>query len=156
MTVGSFTRENIILVGLTLLVVLAAASARDAGCAKACIEGLSKRRKETGHAVHYIHVCAPSTIVLYLIHCLTSTLQTSGASMLGDWPESGGRVDTTFHSDLHEDIYKLEKNFPDEYSPVRKVNQLVVHTGEELGVQTYIVPPPLICMCLTRTVFKSC
>lgn len=65
--------------------------------------------------------------------------------MLGDWPETGERIDTNFHSDVDEDIYELEKNFPEDYSPVRKVNQLVVHTGEKELVKTYIVPPPLIC-----------
>jgi hypothetical protein len=70
--------------------------------------------------------------------------------MLGDWPESGERIDTSFHSDLHEDIYDLEKSFPEDYSPVRKVNQIVVQTGEQLGVRTYIVPPPLICELTTR------
>lgn len=37
-------------------VVLAAASARHAECARACIEGLGERGKSTGKTTHYIHV----------------------------------------------------------------------------------------------------
>jgi len=64
---------------------------------------------------------------------------------LGDWPISGERVDTHVHSDVDENIYEIERDFPDSHSPVRKVNQLVVGLGETEGVKTYIVPPPLIC-----------
>lgn len=39
--------------------VIAAASARHEGCAKACLEGLSERAKVTGKATHYIHVRFP-------------------------------------------------------------------------------------------------
>jgi len=66
--------------------------------------------------------------------------------MLGDWPESGGRVDTSFHSDVDEDIFTTEKDFPENFSSVRKLNQIVVALGEEKKVKTYIVVPPLICM----------
>ena len=65
--------------------------------------------------------------------------------MFGDWPISGDRIDTHVHSDVDENIYEVEKKFPDSHSPVRKVNQLVVELGETEGVKTYIVPPPLIC-----------
>jgi len=65
--------------------------------------------------------------------------------MLGDWPETGGRIDTTTHSDVDENIFTLERDFPEKFSPVREVNQLVVKTGELNKVKTYIVPPPLIC-----------
>jgi len=70
-------------------------------------------------------------------------IHTSGASMVGDWPETGGRVDTTIHSDL-DDIYSLEKNFPESFSPVREVDLFVVEFGESKEVNTYIIPPPLI------------
>ncbi|RDW66477.1 NAD dependent epimerase family protein [Coleophoma cylindrospora] len=105
-------------------IVVAAASARHESCAKACIEGLGERQRRTGNTVHYIH--------------------TSGASMIGDWPVSGERVDTSFHSDLKEDIFMMEKTFPESYSQVRAINQVVVHTGEREHVKTYIVIPPLI------------
>lgn len=65
--------------------------------------------------------------------------------MVGDWPESGRRVDTSIHSDMQEDIYTLEKNHPEDLSPVRKVDVFVVEFGETKGVNTYIVTPPLIC-----------
>jgi hypothetical protein len=65
--------------------------------------------------------------------------------MLGDWPVSGERIDTAIYSDISDDIYAIEKNFPETHSPVRKVNQLVVALGEELRVKTYLVPAPLIC-----------
>jgi hypothetical protein len=55
-------------------------------------------------------------------------------------------VDTTIHSDVDEDIYGVEKGLEEDdgFSPVRKVDLLVVEFGEEVGVKTYIVPPPLI------------
>ena len=64
---------------------------------------------------------------------------------MGDWPISGERIDTHVYSDVDENIYEIERDFPDSHSPVRKVNQLVVGLGETEGVKTYIVPPPLIC-----------
>jgi hypothetical protein len=67
--------------------------------------------------------------------------------MIADWPVTGERIDTSIHSDVDEDIYLLEKNFLESYSPVRKVDQFVVDFGEMNGVKTYIVPPPLICEC---------
>ncbi|KAI9644016.1 hypothetical protein NHQ30_007368 [Ciborinia camelliae] len=89
-------------------VVIAAASARHEGCAKAYIVGLNERKLQTGRDV-------------------------SGASMLGDWPISGERIDTKIYSDVTDDIYSIERDFPEQYSPVRKVNQLVVGLGEERG-----------------------
>jgi hypothetical protein len=65
--------------------------------------------------------------------------------MVNDWPVTGERVDESFHSDLKEDIYELEKNHPENYSPVRRVNQAVVEAGLSEDVRTYIVAPPLIC-----------
>jgi hypothetical protein len=65
--------------------------------------------------------------------------------MIGDWPETGERIDTTIHSDLDEDIYATEREHPETHSPVRKVDQIVVNTGLKEGVKTYIVPAPLIC-----------
>jgi hypothetical protein len=48
--------------------VIAAASARHEGAAKACLEGLAERKKETGRDVHYIHVSSlPIIIKLILI-----------------------------------------------------------------------------------------
>ncbi|PMD64312.1 NAD dependent epimerase/dehydratase family protein [Hyaloscypha bicolor E] len=108
-------------------VVIAAASARHEGSAKACLEGLSERSKTTGQPAHYVH--------------------TSGASIIGDWPVTGTRVDEKTYSDVSDDVFELEKMFEREeagWSPVRSVNQLVVESGERLGVKTYIVVPPLI------------
>ena len=65
--------------------------------------------------------------------------------MLGDWPITGDRIDTAIYSDVEEDIFEIEKNFPDQHSPVRKVDQLVVELGDKEGVKTHIVPAPLIC-----------
>ncbi|TVY59233.1 hypothetical protein LCER1_G000238 [Lachnellula cervina] len=103
-------------------IVLAAASARHAECARACIEGLGERGKSTGKTTHYIH--------------------TSGASNVGDWPLTGDRIDTSVHSD--EDMYEFEKTHPETLSPVRNVDLRVVELGEQHGVQTYIIVPPLI------------
>ncbi len=71
--------------------------------------------------------------------------QTSGASMIGDWPVTGDRTDTKTYSDVGDNIFEIERNFPDSHSPVRRVNQLVVEMGEKEGVKTHIVAPPLIC-----------
>ncbi|TVY81723.1 hypothetical protein LSUE1_G002121 [Lachnellula suecica] len=105
-------------------IVIAAASARHAECVKACMRGLGGRGKSNGKATHYIHV--------------------SGASNVGDWPVTGSRIDTSVHSDVKEDIYEFERTHTESFSPVRDVNQLVVEQGEEDGVKTYIVIPPLI------------
>ena len=75
--------------------------------------------------------------------------------MLGDWPVTGDRVDTAIYSDVEDDIFEIEKHFPDQFSPVRKVNQLVVHVGEREDVKTYIVPAPLICMSTLNSSFRS-
>jgi len=72
-------------------------------------------------------------------------MQTSGASMVGDWPESGDLVVEKTYSDVYDDIFKIEKEWQEAHSPVRKVNQLVVELGEANDVNTYIVAPPLIC-----------
>lgn len=58
-------------------------------------------------------------------------------------------MDAKTYSDVHDDIIEIEKALEKEekgWSPVRSVNQFVIATGEKLGVQTYIVIPPLICM----------
>lgn len=65
--------------------------------------------------------------------------------MLNDWPVTGERIDESFHSDVNEDIYALEKDHKESYSAVRKVDQVVVGAGEKQGVKTYIFTPPLIC-----------
>lgn len=68
--------------------------------------------------------------------------------MIGDWPVSGSRVDSKIYSDT-EDIFAIEKEFEQKeggWSPVRSVNQFVIAEGERLGVKTYIVVPPLICI----------
>lgn len=64
--------------------------------------------------------------------------------MLGDWPITGDRIDTKVYSDITDDIYEIERTFPDDLSPVRKVDQLVIELGEKAGVKTYIITPPLI------------
>ena len=65
--------------------------------------------------------------------------------MLGDWPVTGERIDTSTYSDVVDDIYSIESGFLEQYSPVRKINQVVVGLGEDKGVRTYIIPAPLIC-----------
>ncbi|KAH7417372.1 NAD dependent epimerase/dehydratase family protein [Cadophora sp. MPI-SDFR-AT-0126] len=105
-------------------VVIAAASARHAESARACILGLADRAKSSGKDTHYIHV--------------------SGTSNLGDWPVTGERIDTKIYSDVDDDIFEIEKNFPISHSLVRDVDLAVVDAGEREGVKTYIVPQPLI------------
>lgn len=69
---------------------------------------------------------------------------------------TGSRIDTSIHSDVEEDIFKLEKNHPEKLSPVRDVDLLVAELGEQCGVKTYIVSPPLICEFLKNDVFITC
>lgn len=64
--------------------------------------------------------------------------------MLGDWPISGDRIDTKIYSDIDDNIFEVEQAIPDNFSPVRTVDQIVVELGEKEGVKTYIIPPPLI------------
>ncbi len=64
--------------------------------------------------------------------------------MLGDWPVSGDRIDTKIYSDVDDDIFDIEKNFPESFSPVRIADLAVVEEGEEQGVKTYVIPAPLI------------
>lgn len=69
--------------------------------------------------------------------------------MIGDWPVSGSRIDSKTYSDIHDDIFAIENEFEEKeegWSPVRSVNQFVIAEGERLGVKTYIVAPPLICI----------
>lgn len=74
--------------------------------------------------------------------------------MVGDWPITKDRVDTKVYSDKHENIFELERDWPESFSPVREVNQLVVEVGEKQGVKTYIVAPPLICEFYTLSSSK--
>ena len=46
----------------------------------------------------------------------------SGTSNLGDWPVTGERIDTKIYSDIDDDIFDIEMNFPDSHSPVREVD----------------------------------
>ena len=122
--------------------MIAAASARHEGCARACIEGLSERKGSPIGGVHYIHVRRLKRGYCFLAD---ENKQTSGASMVGDWPESGDLIVKKTYSDVDDDIFAIEKEWPETHSPVRKVNQLVIELGETKGVNTYIVVPPLIC-----------
>lgn len=65
--------------------------------------------------------------------------------MVGDWPITKDPVATKVYSDKNENVFEIERDWPESFSPVRKVNRLVVEVGEKEGVKTYIVPPPLIC-----------
>jgi len=42
--------------------------------------------------------------------------------MLGDWIVTGERVDTAIHSGFGENIFEIEQNVPESYSPVKHVN----------------------------------
>jgi hypothetical protein len=86
-------------------------------------------------------------------------MKTSGASMLGDWPVTGTRIDSKTYSDTKDNPFDLERAFEKEepgWSPVRTMNQFVVEQGEKLGVRTYIVVPPLICTIPFRSPPPHC
>jgi len=103
-------------------IVISCASASHDASAKAWIEGLGERQKQTGKPAHFIH--------------------TSGTSILADQSISGKRVDTNVYSDKG-DVYGYEKNHPDTYSQ-RVADLAVVAAGEAAGVKTYIIVPPTI------------
>jgi hypothetical protein len=68
--------------------------------------------------------------------------------MIADWPLIGSRIDIETHSDMRNNVWEVEKALQGKEpggSKVRDVNQFVAQKGEELGVRTAIVIPPLIC-----------
>ncbi|CAG8093043.1 unnamed protein product [Penicillium nalgiovense] len=104
-------------------VVINAASASHDRSAKALIEGLARRQKATGKESYLIH--------------------TSGTSILGDHPYTGMPQDQEIWSDEKDNIFEMEKNYPERYGQ-RVTDVTVVETGLSLGVKTYIVVPPTI------------
>ncbi|KAH6671352.1 hypothetical protein B0J14DRAFT_565025 [Halenospora varia] len=72
------------------------------------------RLKKIGSVVHYIHKC-----------------KVSGTSMIGDWPVTGKRIDTSVHSNADEDIFETEKQMPDSFGP-RSYRQDLVGRGSGL------------------------
>ncbi|CAI7629913.1 hypothetical protein N7533_004103 [Penicillium manginii] len=104
-------------------VVINAASASHDSSAKALIEGLALRKKDTGKDAYLIH--------------------TSGTSILGDHPYTGIDQNGKIWSDEKDDIYAMEKGHPEVYGQ-RVTDVAVVETGKSLGIKTYIVVPPTI------------
>ncbi|KAF4446704.1 hypothetical protein F53441_9637 [Fusarium austroafricanum] len=92
--------------------------------AKALLRGLAQRKKETAREVHYIH--------------------TSGTSNFGNRPISKKFTERRVFLDK-DDIYAYEK-MREGLEPYiqRTADVAVFEMGEELGVRTYIVCPPLI------------
>ncbi|KAL7904488.1 NAD dependent epimerase/dehydratase family protein [Trichoderma velutinum] len=94
------------------------------GSAKAMIQGLGDRKKQTGQEVHFIH--------------------TSGTSNLGDNPITGAFIENHIFSDK-EDIFSYEKYRESITQYDQRTSDItVVETGLEVGVKTYIIMPPLI------------
>ncbi|CAG7947057.1 unnamed protein product [Penicillium nalgiovense] len=104
-------------------VVINAASASHDRSAKALVEGLARRQKATGKESYLIH--------------------TSGTSILGDHPYTGMPQDQKIWSDEKDNIFEMEKNYPERYGQ-RVTDVTVAETGLSLGVKTYIVVPPTI------------
>ncbi|KAF8157248.1 hypothetical protein B0H34DRAFT_493076 [Crassisporium funariophilum] len=105
-------------------IVINTASGFHSSSAKALIIGLGKRKKQTGKAVYFIH--------------------TSGTSNLGDRPITGQYSEQHVFSDK-ENIHAYEKfrQSIEEYDQ-RTADLVVVETGREVGVRTYIIMSPLI------------
>lgn len=106
-------------------VVIGAVSGYHTGSAKAIIDGLSKRKQQTGEEVKYIH--------------------TDGTSNLADKPISGlYKEDRTF-SDKDSDIYAyMKKRNEDDAYPQRTTALTVVEDGKSKGVLTTIIMSPTI------------
>lgn len=75
----------------------------------------------------------------------TNEFQTSGTSILGDHPYTGTDQSAKIWSDEKDDMFAMEKENPERYGQ-RVTDVAVVETGKSLGVKTYIVVPPTICM----------
>ncbi|KAJ5274042.1 hypothetical protein N7478_009167 [Penicillium angulare] len=115
---------NIFLADDLTIVVINAASASHDTSAKALIEGLALRQKNTGRNAYFIH--------------------TSGTSILGDHPYTRtASSDHKIWSDEKDDIYEMEKQHPERYGQ-RITDVAVVEIGLSVGVKTYIVVPPTI------------
>ncbi len=56
------------------IAVIAAASARHEGFARACLDGLSQHSKITGKSTHYIHVRFPYASSIFLFHHFSHAL----------------------------------------------------------------------------------
>jgi nucleoside-diphosphate-sugar epimerase len=93
--------------------------------ARALVTGAGKRVKETGKDVFYIH--------------------TSGTSNLADRPITKTYSESRVFSDKHDDIYAYEQH-RDALTPYaqRTTDLVVVKTGLEVGVKTYIIMSPTI------------
>jgi len=109
-------------------IVINAGTASDVTGSLALLKGLEQRKKKSGQDVYFIH--------------------TSGASSLGDQPITGNyaeKLGPRVFNDLKDDIYAYEKmrNEAQQYNQ-REVDIAVVDKGEEYGVKTFIIKPPLI------------
>ncbi|KAF5529019.1 NAD dependent epimerase dehydratase family [Fusarium mexicanum] len=105
-------------------IVIHAANGYHVPSAQAFIGGLTQRKSQTGHDVHYIH--------------------NSGTSNFGDRPVSKTYSEKRVFSDK-DDVYAYEK-MREAVEPYhqRTADVSVFELGEELGVKTYIICSPLI------------
>ncbi|PKS05277.1 hypothetical protein jhhlp_008649 [Lomentospora prolificans] len=105
-------------------IVINTASAFHNRAAAAIIEGLARRKKDTGKEVHLVH--------------------TSRTSSLGDQPVSGGYRETRVFSDK-DDIYSYLRAREDREPYAQRTTDLVVfEKGIEASVRTYILMSPTI------------
>ena len=124
------------------------ASGIHTGAAKALVFGLGDLKKRTGKQTYYFHVSS----------CTSFTPQnpsnefhkTSGTSNLSDRHTSGTYTEARYtsntpFSDKYDDIYSYEKMREEkETYPQRTTDTVVVETGLQTGVQTYVIMSPLI------------
>ena len=125
-----------------LIVVINTANGFHYNSARALILGLGERKKQTGKQTHFIHVRCINLFKSYVSQSKAN--QTSGTSNLGDRPVSGKYTETRIFSDK-EDIYSYEKYRENiEAYDQRTTDLVVVKTGLEAGVKTYIIMSPTI------------
>ncbi|KAL8703902.1 MAG: hypothetical protein Q9201_002914 [Fulgogasparrea decipioides] len=93
--------------------------------AKAFVEGLGLRKRETGEETYFIH--------------------TSGTSNLGDQPVTGAYREDRVFSDMDDDIYAYEKKRNERQPYAQRTTELsTIETGISYAMKTYIIMSPTI------------
>ncbi|GKT45847.1 uncharacterized protein ColSpa_06028 [Colletotrichum spaethianum] len=92
--------------------------------AVALIEGLSKRRRQTGNDVHFIHTSGTSNLAERTI--------TREIGEVHEWSDK-------------ENVFEFEEQKEAEEAYAQRTTDIaVIRTGERTGVKTYIMMPPTI------------
>ncbi|PYH83053.1 NAD dependent epimerase/dehydratase [Aspergillus uvarum CBS 121591] len=92
---------------------------------KALIQGLSKRREQTGHDVHFLHLSGTTCVSVPSITPSSFELRT--------------------FSDQDDDIFNYEQTRDSQEAYAQRTAEITaIQTSESLGVKAYVVMPPLV------------